>query len=470
MLADVVLAVYGAALLVLIVQGIYAGRILLVWRPTPSLHLKPPATLPMVTVQLPVYNEGAVLARLLDSVMALDYPADRLEVQVLDDSTDSSATARIIERVRSGRYPLHHVIRAHRTDYKAGALRHGMDTARGELLAVFDADFTPDADFLARVLGAFNDPQVAFVQARWAHRNAADSIVTRAQALLLDAHFHAEQGYRSQRHLMISFNGSAGVWRRSAIMDAGGWQGDTLTEDVDLAYRAQLRGWRAVYLNDVTVPADLPVTLPSLVAQQVRWTKGTAQTAVKLLPKVLVRQNALPLGCRLEATMHLTSGLVYPAVLIVVLLQLPLLLIGDLPSWLWLPTIVPVITALMHRRVQGRWGPIGMALPAALLGTMGMAVRNTRAVIEAIAHRPSPFERTPKNGEPTGAGSSLRRADATLEVVLATYLFGCMVMSVHAGWYPSAVFQLGLAAAFGVMGLAHILHICTSRSHTNGRS
>ncbi len=470
MLADVVLAVYGAALLVLVVHGVYAGRTLLVSKPTPSLHLKPPATLPMVTVQLPVYNEGAVLARLLDSVMALDYPTDRLEVQVLDDSTDPNATARIIERVQSGRFPLHHVIRSHRTDYKAGALRHGMDTARGELLAIFDADFTPDADFLFQVLGAFTDPHVAFVQARWAHRNAADSILTQAQALLLDAHFHAEQGYRSQRDLMIPFNGSAGVWRRTAIMDAGGWQGDTLTEDVDLAYRAQLRGWRSVYINDVTVSADLPGTLPALVAQQVRWTKGTAQTALKLLPKVVVRQKALPLGRRLEATMHLTSGLVYPAVLIVALLQLPLLAIGNLPSWLWLPTIVPVITALLHFRVQGTWGPIGVALPVTMLGTMGMAVRNTRAVIEAIAHTPSPFERTPKNGEPSGAGSSMHRADATLEVVLATYLFVCTVMSVYAGWYPSAVFQLGLAAAFGVIGLAHILHICTSRSHTNARS
>lgn len=462
-MTELVLVPYTLALCVLVLHGLYAGRVLTRTSRSAAVHPEPPATLPRVTIQLPVYNEPAVVERLLHNITSLDYPADLIEVQILDDSTDVTS-AIIADLLQQHEFSMRvsHIRRSSRAGYKAGALAHGLSTSTGELIAIFDADFTPDADFLHRTVGAFQDEGVAFVQARWTHRNATATILTRAQAIVLDAHFKADQRYRAQMALMLPFNGTAGIWRRAAISDAGGWQSDTLTEDVDLAYRAQMKGWKAVYCDHVVVPADLPSTLPALSTQQVRWTKGTAQTALKLLPTIL--QSSLPWTCRIEAVMHLSSGLVFPSVIVIAVLQLPLLGLVELPQWLWIPSIVPVITALVHRRVQGAWKPLGRGLPVALLGTMGLAVRNSRAVVEAMLGRPSEFERTPKGSTDPG-GSAARRTDATVEILLALYLTVCVGYSIGAGWYLASMFQLGLAVAFGTMGVTHILHICRSSHH-----
>ena len=276
-----------------------------------------------MTVQLPLYNERCVVERLLDAVGALDYPADRLEIQVLDDSTDetSALAAAAVERLRARGLAVAHLRRAHRRGFKAGALAAGLEAARGELIAVFDADFVPPPGFLTATVPSFADPAVGMVQARWEHLNREASLLTRVQALLLDGHFAVEHRARHVAGCFFNFNGTAGIWRRQAIADAGGWAHDTLTEDLDLSYRAQLAGWRFVYLPDVAVPAELPADAASFKAQQRRWAKGSLQTARKVLPRLLAAR--LPWRVKLEACAHLTANLSYPLMVALSLLLFP---------------------------------------------------------------------------------------------------------------------------------------------------
>ncbi|GJM20974.1 MAG: glucosyltransferase [Planctomycetota bacterium] len=376
--------------------------------------------LPRVTVQLPVFNERLVVQRLLAAVGALDYPADRLEIQALDDSTDETTplAARACDTLRARGLDVQHLRRTQRIGFKAGALAEGTARCRGELIAIFDADFVPRPDFLRACLPHFSDPQVGLVQARWGHLDREHSWFTRMQALAVDGHFMIEQSARAWGGYLLNFNGTAGVWRRAAIDAAGGWTADTLTEDLDLSYRAQLAGWRAEYLPDVVAPAELPVELRAFLAQQRRWAQGSIETALKLGPRVW--RAPLRPAAKLQALLHLTHYAVHPLMLVHSLLALPVLL--TLPDdgartpllfflvMLMAGTLGPALLYVQAQQAQGGpWRRRLRALPALLFVGCGLAVSNTRAVWHALRGKPAVFVRTPKrrtvDGDSASAGT-----------------------------------------------------------------
>ncbi len=406
-----VLILYFALLLLLSVFG--AHRALMVWlflRHRRSLRLAPPTGgegVPPVTVQLPVYNERYVAERLIRAVAALRYPKDRLEVQVLDDSTDDTVAlvAELVAELSDDGVDIVHVRRPERTGFKAGALAYGSERAKGALLAVFDADFIPPPDFLERTVQHFRDERVGMVQVRWGHVNRDYSLLTKAQAVLLDGHFVIEHAARAASGRFFNFNGTAGIWRRAAIDEAGGWQHDTLTEDLDLSYRAQQAGWRFVYLDDVEVPAELPVDMAAFKTQQHRWAKGSIQTARKLLPELL--ESRLPGHVKAEACFHLTANVSFVLMLALSLLM-PMTVAAridrgwlgtfamDLPLFLLATLSVCQFYALSQRQL-GRtlWEQV-RHVPVVLALGVGMSLNNTRAVLEALSGHDTPFVRTPK--------------------------------------------------------------------------
>ncbi len=427
-----------------------------------------PGTEPHVVVQLPVYNEENVVARLLDAVAALDWPPDRLTIQLLDDSTDATAALAepCVARMQEAGLRVQHLRRAQRHGFKAGALAHGLAQTDAAFFAIFDADFVPPPDFLRRALPHFADPSIAAVQGRWTHLNRDWSSLTRAQALAIDGHFAIEQEARFRAGWFLNFNGSAGVWRRAAIEAAGGWSADTLTEDLDLSYRAQLCGWRLAFDRDLTCPAELPSTLAAFKAQQRRWATGSMQTARKLLPAIW--QSRTSLAARLAATLHLTHYAVHPLLATTALLSIPCVLLPGLlapPGPLWgvllpfgLAMVGPTALYLYARRVLGL--PIAPALRD--LGTLtlvgvGIAVSNGRAVLRAFQRRQIPFERTPKLGEP---GDCIRQrypvtADglARMELALALYCLCAALGLLWTGVYAVAPFLLLDAAGFGYVAV-----------------
>ena len=389
-------------------------------RADPSQVPPPLDALPMVTVQLPIFNERYVVERLMEAVAALDYPTDRLEIQVLDDSTDdtSEIVAAVIARLGPRGIEIIHQRRARREGYKAGALAEGLSACRGEFVAVFDADFVPPTDFLLRVLPHFA-PGVAVVQTRWGHLNRSFSALTVAQALGMDGHFGVEQSARAWSGLLLNFNGTAGVWRKTAIIDAGGWQPDTLTEDLDLSYRAQLGGWRIVYRPEIVCPAELPVVVTAFKSQQRRWAKGSIQTARKLLPAVM--RSSLPLWTKYQAFVHLTYYVIHPLMLASVALLLPLRMLpfadGDQPVQLTmmvtfaLATLGPV-TMLVYaqRAIAPRWWRRAWQLPSILVLGVGVAFSTSMAVLGAFRDGRREFVRTPKFGIDADAGNWRRKA------------------------------------------------------------
>ncbi len=408
----IIVILYFAVLCGLSVYGVH--RSLLVW-----MYLRggrqPPVRaashdLPRVTVQLPLFNELFVAERLIDAVARMRYPRERFDVQVLDDSTDetSAVVAHAVERWRARGIAIRHIRRPSRDGFKAGALRDGLRTAVGELIALFDADFMPPADFLERAVAPFADPSVGMVQARWGHANRNQSLLTRAQALLLDAHFVLEHGGRNRGGCFFNFNGAAGVWRRAAIDAAGGWQADTLTEDLDLSYRAQLAGWRFVFLPDVVAPAELPVEMNAFKLQQHRWAKGSMQACRKLLRSVL--RARLPWRVRLEAALHLTANVNYLLVLALALLVVPAIAArtgpGGDPSTLWIDAAcfaaaavsVSTFYGVSQRELGGRWWTRLRDLPVVIALGLGLSVNNALAVIEALTRPTGEFRRTPKYG------------------------------------------------------------------------
>lgn len=364
---------------------------------------------PMVTIQLPIYNEMYVVDRLIDAVCALDYPKDRLEIQVLDDSTDETREIAelAVRRQRERGFDIVYLHRTDRTGYKAGALDAGLKVAKGEFIGIFDADFVPGSDFLRRTVPYFNDPGVAVVQARWGHLNQAYSLLTRVQAIMLDGHFVLEHGGRNRSGCFFNFNGTAGLWRRVAIDDAGGWQHDTLTEDLDLSYRTQLRGWRFLFVPDVVVPAEVPVEMNSFKSQQHRWAKGSIQTCRKVLPYVLMAD--LPLKVKLEAFFHLTANFNYLLMIALSLLMFPAMVVRYEMGWTEMLLIdIPLFAAatlsvfnfylISQREAYADWKTRARNLPLVMAIGIGLAINNAKAVIEALFGEPGEFTRTPKYG------------------------------------------------------------------------
>ncbi|MBB6430765.1 cellulose synthase family protein [Algisphaera agarilytica] len=372
--------------------------------------------LPRVTIQLPMFNEGFVAERIIDAACKIDYPADRLQIQVLDDSTDQSKLicADRVEYWKAKGVDIMFRHRVDRTGYKAGALQEAMPEATGELIAIFDADFIPPANFLKRTVHHFTDDKVGMVQTRWAHLNRKDSLLTRGQAIFLDGHFVVEHTARNRSGAWINFNGTAGLWRAAAIEEAGGWQHDTLTEDVDLSYRAQLKGWKFLFLPQVTCPAELPPEINAFKSQQHRWTKGSIQTAIKLLPTLF--RAKVPLHIKLEAFFHLTSPMVYLYISLFALLFFPAVYVNVQPledgtwagvflgiSLFMLGTASATAFYITSQRAQKRSGWLTLLqVPMLMSIGIGIALNNAIACLEALLGHESPFIRTPKYGDNLG--------------------------------------------------------------------
>ena len=464
-----ILSAYFSVLLALSLYGAHRWYLLHLYRRHRRTVVAPAGRfddLPVLTVQLPVFNELYVVERLIDSVCALAYPRDKLEIQVLDDSTDDTVEVarRAVEAKRREGFDIVHLHREHRSGFKAGALEAGLRRARGELVAIFDADFVPRPDFAARLVHYFTDPRVGLVQARWGHLNRDHSALTRVQSLFLDGHFVIEQTARNRSGRFFNFNGTAGIWRRTCIEDAGGWQHDTLTEDLDLSYRAQMKGWRFVFVPDAVAPAELPVEMAAFKSQQHRWAKGSIQTARKLLPLIL--RSALPWRVKTEAAVHLTANVCYVLMILLTLLVVPAvwlrreispwLIAGiDLPLFLFSSVSVAWFYAAAQRETLGTVRGVWRSIPFLMAVGIGLAVNNSRAVAEAMTGRPSEFRRTPKYNLRRGESVVTRRyrgavgSDVWIEAAIAIYLTIAVLGAAWAGLWLAipflALFQVGFA-------------------------
>lgn len=435
-----------------------------------------PENWPLVTVQLPVFNERYVMKRLLKSVARLDYPADKLHIQVLDDSTDDTVkiTARFVKFLKKRGLNIDHVRRPNRVGFKAGALAYGVSQTPAEFLAIFDADFVPNPDFLKKTIPHIIQPGIGMVQTRWGHINRNYSLLTKLQAIFLDAHFIIEHLARNRSGRFFNFNGTAGVWRKQAIIDAGGWQHDTLTEDLDLSYRAQLAGWRFIYLPDVVSPAELPAEMNGYKNQQHRWAKGAVQTALKLVPRIW--KSDFPLHVRLEGIVHLSNNFAYllmaiPAVLLVPIVKIQMNM-GDVPWKLVFVYFTVFFTATFSvlnyysvaiRESLGRKWPEILYLPLMMALGIGLSLNNGRAALEALIGHQSEFKRTPKyklEGKKDSWRKKLykpgRSYQHVLEILIASYFgYGMFYFVSHEIYYSMPFFLLFLVG-FSYIGLSSL--------------
>jgi len=419
--------------------------------------------LPHVTIQLPLFNESTVTPRLLDAVAKMDYPVERLEIQVLDDSIDETqAIARNhVERLREQGIDAVYIHRSDRTGYKAGALENGLKTAKGELIAVFDADFVPQPEFVRSIARHFDDPTIAMVQTRWGHMNRDVSVLTKVQALMLDGHHLVENRARFGAGFLFNFSGTGGMWRKEAIGDAGGWEHDTLTEDLDLSYRAQLKGWRFIYRPDVVTPSELPEEVSAVRAQQHRWAKGTVQTARKLLKRVWSAE--LSLAQRIEAVFHMTPHFAYPLLVLLSVLLLPALLLMPATSNLTMFLVdLPLLSAstgslaafyMEAERAQGRPRVAALAkLPMLIALGTGLAPHLTLAVRDGLQSMAGEFVRTPKQG--SNAARYKARADLPMvEVGLALWSFAAVVASIQTGHWFATPFAMLFTLGYGYVAM-----------------
>ena len=488
--------IYLLSTALLALYGLHAlFNTIVYWRHRPGAPTQPAALapttesdadLPAVTIQLPIYNERHVVNRLLDATVKIDWPRDRLQIQVLDDSDDDTVhiTAEAVTRWRNAGHWIEHVRRPDRTGYKAGALNFGLETAAGEFIAIFDADFIPSPDFLRQTIPSFAAPEVGCVQTRWGHINPESSQLTRAQALGIDGHFTVEQQARHSIGAFLNFNGTAGVWRRQCMEDAGGWQGDTLTEDLDLSYRAQLQNWRIVFLPHVVVPAELPVQIDAFKRQQFRWAKGSIQTSIKLLGSLWrparLRRPPQPFWRKVLGTLHMTGYLAHPLMLINFLLLLPIIFSNSpllqLTAIFSLSAIGPPLLywTTMQARISAPMPERLLRLATLVMMGTGLAVNNSRAVFEAVAGRQSAFKRTPKFAvtDRTDAWQTSNYAlptdpTAWVELLLAVYAVALLIYAVSTGLWWLLLWLLLYASSFSYMAylsFAQALQLNTTRS------
>ncbi len=401
---------------------------------------------PRVTVQLPIFNERYVIERLVEAVSRFDYPRELLDIQVLDDSTDETVqVARAcVERFAAQGLPIHYIHRSNREGYKAGALENGLKTGQGEFVAIFDADFIPSPDFLRRCIPYFENDKIGMVQTRWTYLNRDYSLLTQVETILLDGHFVVEHGARSRRGTFFNFNGTAGVWRRKAIEEAGGWEHDTLTEDTDLSYRAQLKGWKFLYLPDIECASELPVDINGFKAQQARWAKGLIQTAKKILPRVM--KSNMPWHVKAEAFFHLTANISYPLMVLLSTMLLPAMIVRfyqgyfqmlciDLPLFLASTCSISSFYLVAQKELRPKnWWRTFLYMPFVMATGIGISVRNAQAVLEAIVGKKSEFARTPK-----------------FKIEGKTDSFVSKKYRNKAGWMPYAEVLLGIYFLFTVI-------------------
>jgi cellulose synthase/poly-beta-1,6-N-acetylglucosamine synthase-like glycosyltransferase len=473
---NLLIGLYLAVLLLLAVYGFHRSTLVYLFyrykkhRPEPK-RVYSDDELPRVTVQLPLFNEMYVIERLLDAVAKLDYPRAKLEIQVLDDSTDETqgiCRKKVIELQKRG-YDVHYIHRDDRTGFKAGALENGLRHAKGEFALVFDADFVPNPHMLREMIHYFSDEKVGMVQARWGHVNRDYSRLTEVEAIMLDGHFIIEHTARHRSGRFFNFNGTAGMWRIKTIQDAGGWQHDTLTEDMDLSYRAQLKGWEFIYLPDIVSPAELPVEMNSFKSQQFRWAKGSIQVAKKLLPTIL-RSN-IPRRVKFEAFFHLTNNFAYPLLLVLSLLLLPNLLVRthhgiremlllDLPLFFGttLSVVSFYIVAAREVRPHG-WADVFRYLPLMLSVGIGLCINQTRAVFEALMGKETEFVRTPKHGVETRTSSwaekryrSMKTLIPYFELFMAAYFGAALLVAYRGSHFFSMPFLLLFLVGFLYVG------------------
>jgi len=475
-----VLLPYFAVMILLAIYGVHRYTMCYLYfkyrknyNPNPPQHFD---ELPMVTVQLPIFNEQFVIDRLIEAICAMDYPSDKLEIQVLDDSTDETqaVASGIVDRYAALGHPIVYIHRTNRHGYKAGALDAGLKVAKGEFVAIFDADFVPPTDWLMKVIHHFAEPHIGMVQTRWTHMNKSYNMLTQIEAILLDGHFVLEHGARVRSDDYFNFNGTAGMWRIQAIKDGGGWQHDTLTEDTDLSYRSQLAGWKFKYLPEVECPSELPIEMTAFKTQQARWAKGLIQTSIKVLP--LMFKSHVPRRIKVEAVYHLTANLSYPLMVIMSVLLMPAMICRFYQGWFQMLLIdFPLFTAstfsiavfyvMSQRELYPKdWWKTFLYLPFLMALGIGLTVTNTKAVMEALVGHKSAFVRTPKyrvakKGEKSQAAKYRKRLVLApwIEIILGCYFMLAILYTFSNHNYFTAPFLILFVIGYWYTGLMSLL-------------
>ncbi len=489
LLGNIILGAYILCLLYILMYCVFQFHLLIHYvshhrREAKDKVVKPElnGNAPMVTIQLPLFNEFYVVDRLIDNICLIDYPKEKLEIQVLDDSTDETVERSIakVEEYRAKGFDIKVIQRTDRKGYKAGALKEATTNAKGEFIAIFDADFLPQKDFLKNTIPYFNNEKIAVVQTKWGHINQGYSLITEMQALQLNVHFTVEQQGRESGNFLLQFNGTAGVWRAAAIEDAGGWEADTLTEDLDLSYRAQLKGWQITYLEEVTSPAELPAEMIGLKSQQYRWMKGGAETAKKLLPTIWKSQ--IKFTQKLHASMHLLGSSVFLFVFMLGVFSVPLIyVINPLSSEVYLLnffffSMIMVIIVFYVANVkaswkgQSKWKSIWkfvILFPVFLSLSMGLSFHNSVAVIAGYMGRKSSFVRTPKFNI-TGIADSFKKNKyqgvklsfvTIFEGMLAIYFLVGIIAGILSGNLSMLLFHIFLFLGYGTIFFYSVKHL-----------
>ncbi len=458
-----VLTIYFSVLIVMAIYGLHRYHLVYLYTRYKNNVPKPKGefeVFPRITVQLPLYNEMHVVSRLIEATCGMDYPKDKLEIQVLDDSTDeTSALASIlVDRYKQQGFDIRYFHRTDREGFKAGALHEGMKRSTSDYIAIFDADFVPPPALLRTMIHHFTDPQVGMVQSRWGHINRDYSMLTQIQSIMLDGHFVIEHAARNRSGRFFNFNGTAGIWRRRAIVDGGGWQHDTLTEDLDLSYRAQMRGWKFVFLQDLVSPAELPPEMNAFKSQQHRWAKGSIQTMKKILPRVW--KADVPMRVKVEAFFHLSANIAYLLMIPLSILMFPSmvirynlgwydLLLIDFPLFAAATLSVSTFYVVCQKEVYANWPSRLRYLPPLMWLGVGLCINNSKAVLEALFNHQTPFARTPKYGIETANDqwkgkkySGKQDWQPYIELLFGLYFSFAVFFALTTGLYPILPFLL----------------------------